>query len=720
VAATWPIDANVSTGENPERVRAVLTSTNLLSLLGTPPFLGRDFRPEDAGGDIGYVAILSFDAWQRLFHGDPGALGQTIRLDDDPITVVGVMPRDFEHPGESRADPVSVWMPISFAAGNRFDNRGSRVLKVFARLRPGVSMAATRADLRDLARGVAEEHPEAYPPDDGWSLRAQSLYERIVGDVRPTLLVLLAAVGFVLLAACTNVAALLLARGQARSTEFAIRVALGGGRAVIVRRLFLESLLLALLGAAAGLAVAHGGLLWLHNLTVGALPRADDTTLNGPVLMFTAVASLVTSVAFGLFPAVQASRTDPYSLLRTRDGSDPGRARVRRALTTAQVVVSVTLLVGAGILTKSFAGMMRRDPGFDPDSVVALQTWLPVPNDPARARFGAVSERFRFADVALRTLESIPGVERAAVVSVLPFRGLASIPFAVDVGRLVEDGALPTVEFRQVSDAWFDVMGIPLLQGRGLEPGDDADNPPVVAVDRTLADRWLGSDAVGHRLLLGGSNGRSFEVVGVVGNVRDRALDVAPRPHVYLSYRQSLGYALSFVLEGPARKETLASAARAAIRRVDPDQPVFGVATMREIVLDSLARERLLTGLVGLFAGLALVLAAIGIYGVATHAVRRRRREIGIRMALGAAAPDVVGLTLRETARIAALGIGLGLLGGPLAARLARGVLHGTSPWDPAVLGLVATFAAAVAILAGLVPAVRAIRVDPVETLRSE
>ncbi len=719
IAAAWPIDANVAGGGEPERARVVLGSWNLFSVLRVRPALGRTFTPDDARGDIGYVGILSFRAWQQLFDGDPGILGRTLRLDDDPISIIGVMPEGFGQPGESPADPVSVWMPISFQAGNRFDLRGARNLTLVGRLRSGVSLESARADLSSVARTVAAEHPDAYPAQTGWTLRAEPLRDRIVGDARPMLLILMAAVGFVLLAACTNVAALLLARGRARSTEIAVRVALGGGRRRIFRQFLTESLVLSLLGAVVGLGIAGWGLTTLRGVAVEALPRAAGGGLSAPVLGFTALVSVLTTLAFGLLPAASASRSDPYQLLRSGRSVGGARVTARALLATSQVAVSVALLVGGGLLLKSFLGLTRGDPGFETDQVLAFQTWLPIPNDPSQGRFATAADRSRFAHRVLDALEEQGAIERAAVVSRLPFRGSAALPFRREEDPEVDPAALPTVEFRQASADYFEVMGIPLLEGRDLEDTDDADHVPVVVVDRSMAERWLGPDPIGQTIHLGGG-AQGWQVVGVVGDVRDRPLDPAPRPHVYLSDRQSLTYGLSFVMRWRGSPGAAASAVRTAMNRVDPDQPIFGVATLEEALGESLARERLLGGLVGLFALVALALAALGIYGLTAYRVRQRRQEIGIRMALGAASRDVISLALGETVRIGVAGIALGLVAALMGAGLLRAALHGVDPIDPAILAAVAGLAALVSLVAGTVPARRAARVDPVETMRRE
>ncbi len=727
VAAVWAIDANLTSGIEPERIRAVLTTWNLFTILGVSPMLGRDFTSQDAAGDIGYVAILSFDTWQRLFGGNPDVIGRAIRLDDDPITVIGVMPDGFEHPGESRIERVSAWVPFDLTAGNRFDNRTFRAFTVFGRLRDNATLEASRAEMRTIVDAMVAEHPDVYPPGARRTAGVESLFNRTVGDVRQSLLILFAAVGFVLLAACTNVANLLLIRGQARGRELAIRAALSGGRVRIIRQILTESLILALSGAALGLAIAMFSVQWLSDVAVTVLPRVPGISIDLRVLTFTLAVSAISSVMFGLFPAMQAANANPYDLLHEGRGTSQRRGMLRDALAVAQVAISLVLLVGAGLLAKSFARLVSADPGLVPERVLVLQTWLPIPNDPTNGRFMTIPQRAKFVDRSLEALLEIPAVSQAAMTSLLPFRGIAARGFRIEGGtgpgavgaKDAEKRALPNAEFRQISPDYFEVLGIPLLAGREFSPEDDANHPLVAVVDQQMAELWFGGKAVGRRFFLG-SGTAAWEIVGVVANVRDEALDVANRPHIYVNYRQSVGLNVAFVLKTAGIPETVVPAARSAIERVDRDQPIFAVSSMEDVIAGTVGQERLLMTLIGLFAFLALTLAAIGVYGVVAFTVRLRDREIGIRIALGADRRRVIALVLQGGVKVAAIGLALGLIGAASTSGILRGVLHDVGQLDPLVFVGVATVTGVVVLFASIIPARRAMRVDPINAMRAD
>ncbi len=402
-----------------------------------------------------------------------------------------------------------------------------------------------------------------------------------------------------LLTACANVASLLLTRGQGRAREIAIRTAIGAQRRRIIRQLLIESLLLVLAGCAGGLAVAAIGLRFLRALALTALPRLGEFSLDGTVLGYALAVSLLTGLAFGLFPAFHASRSEPHGLLREGWHVGSRRKHVRGALVSAQVALSLMLVVGAGLLTRSLFHLMDRNPGFNPESVLAVQTWLPIPNDPETGRFRNLPDRVGFVDGVLRELNDNPAVIDAAITSMLPFRGLAGRPFRIEGEDRAEGEAAPVAQIRQVSPGYFSLMGIPLHRGRTFSDTDDADAPLVVVVDRRLADRWFDGDPIGRRVLLGGD--RPLEIVGVVGNVREDALEEEARPHIYLNYRQSIGLNISFVLKTATAPELLAGFAREAVQRVDPDQPVFGVSPMGVVISDALSRERLLMTLLAHF-----------------------------------------------------------------------------------------------------------------------
>ena len=718
LAASWPRDANLATDVEPERVLVQYVSQNFFSLLGVAPFLGRGFLSEDADDDIGSVVVVSHNIWQRHFQGDPSVLGKTLSVDGDPLTVIGVMPQEFEHPGETPAKRASLWVPLYLGVGDRFEVRRLRVLEVVGRLAPGASLQASQAQFHRIARELAQEYPDDYPQDGGWNIQVVPLRDRSVGNLRPSLMILLGAVVFVLLTACTNVAGLLLARGETRALEIAIRSALGGGRERIARQLFAESLVLASVAGVLGLAVCWACLEALRSFSGSVLPEMGNITLDGRVLAFTLCLSVLTCLVFGLLPAIRSSGANPQELLRKGVAGGRGKGAARRILATAQVAISVVLLLGAGLLLKSFAGLTGADRGFDSQGVLALQTSLSMPGDTAFRQYGELPARADFVDRALEALREDPLVEEAAVTTLLPFRGTLGWPFYLDGVEFTEGMSFPQAEQRSVNPSYFSAMGIPVLQGRGLAMEDDAEHQPVMVVDRQFADEFLEGDPLGRRIRMLGDEWR--EIVGVVGNVREGPLETTPMPHAYTNYRQHLERRLAFVLKIRGDPARLAASASAAVQRADPTQPVFAVSSMDGIIASALGRERLLATLVGLFAGLAVVLTAIGIYGVVSFTVNNRRREIGIRVALGAENPDVLDLALRDAARIAALGIFLGFCAAIPGTRLLEGILHEVSRFDIPTLALVCLGTAILVLLAGMVPAYRATRFDPLESIQAE
>jgi putative ABC transport system permease protein len=719
LAVSWPNNSNLTGSLEPQRVAIIAVTANYLSVLGRTPALGRDFKPEDALGEIGYVAILSWDAWHGLFNGDPDVVGKTVKLDDDPYTIIGVMPEDFEEPGESGVDRASIWIVVDLRAGNRYDQRRIRTLTLIGRLKPNASLEASRAEFASIAEALRHEYPKDYPEGSGWTITVSPLRERMLGDVRPTLMILFAAVTLVLLTACTNVASLLLTRGQGRRRELAVRTAIGGGRGRLIRQLLTETLILVLAGGTTGVIAAALALHLLRGAMVSALPRSGHPSLDWTALCFAFFVSLLAGLLSGLFPALQASRVQPQDMLREGRSGGVGGRRLRSVLATGQVAVSLMLVVGAGLLTRSLIHALRMDTGLDPHGVLAVQTWLPIPNDLSHFRFQSIPSRVGYVERALEEFRGNPAVVDAAMTSLIPLRGLQGRPFLVEGQDRPQGEGLPTAEFRQVSANYFRVMGIPLLQGRSFTDQDVAGSPLVTVVDRRMADQWLGGNPIGKRIAMG-PGAPPLEVVGVVGNVREGAVEAQYRPHYYVPYRQLVGLNISFVLKAVVPPETLSGFAREAVRSVDPDEPVFGVAPMETIIAGTLGRERLLTTLLGLFAGVGLLLAAVGVYGVVAYGVRQRTREIGIRLALGASPRGVTSLVLRDGLWIAGVGAAAGLVAAGMASGLLRAVLHGVGDRDPVTFAVATLVAAGVALLATVLPARLAARVHPVESMRQE
>ncbi|HUR95394.1 MAG TPA: ABC transporter permease [Gemmatimonadales bacterium] len=725
-SGAWPININLTGYGEPERIAAAVVSPNFFSVLGVPPALGRDFTNADAGGRIGYVALISYELWQRRFGGDPSAIGKTVRLDDDPMTIIGVMPKGFRHPIENTASPLELWAPIDLTNPDPdfVNNRQARVLSVVGRMKPGRTVAEVQRSLDALRDRWYEQYPDAYSRSAGWRADVLPLPERLVGKVRPALLILLGAVGCVLLIGCANVANLLLARATTRGREIAIRTAMGGTRRSIIRQLLTESLVLAALGGALGLLIAVWGTSALSDLAAVYLPRAREIGIDRPVLAFTAALILVTGVGFGLLPALQASRPDLQSVLKdSGKGMTAGarRNRLRSGLVVLEVALALVLLAGAGLLLRSFERLVRVEPGFNPDGLLTLQIWLPWPNAPEKGRYFTPRQRLGFYDRTVAAVEAVPGARQVALAAQLPLRGQNEIGFDI-VDRPVDpDEPSRTAEFRPVTANYFEAMEIPLIRGRTVGVQSDSTAPVDAVINRTMAAKyWPNEDPVGRQLRLFGPKGPLANIVGVVGDVRQVRLDLPAKEEIFVSMRRFTFQQAAFVIRTDGRPDELAGAVTRAIRTVDPEQPIFGVMPMTRVLADAGAERRFSLLLLTLFAGIAFVLSVIGIYGVMAYATSQRRHEIGIRMALGAGSREVLGLVLGQGMRLVGIGLVLGLSGAWALSRVLTSQLYGVSARDPLTYLTVAMLLGAVALAASYLPARRAMRVDPMSSLRSE
>jgi predicted permease len=726
LAAVWPININLTGSDEPERIQAAVVSSNYFSLLGVAPVLGRDFIKADDGGRIGYVALISYDLWQHRFGGERSVIGKTVRLDDDPITIIGVMPRGFRHPVESGASPMELWAPIALDnPDTTFMNvRGARVFDLIGRIQPGATVDQLQAQLLALTGRLAARYPDSYPTTLGWQAEGIPLAERVVGNVRPALLVLLGAVGFVLLIGCANVANLLLARATTRDREIAIRTAMGGSRLRLIQQLLTESVLLATVGGLVGLLIAAWGTSALGDLARLYLPRARDIGIDRSVLGFTAFLTILTGIGFGIIPALQASRPDLQSVLKDAGrGASAGapRNRVRGALVVMEVAVALVLLAGAGLLLRSFQRLISVEEGFNPEQLLALQVWLPVQNDPSKGRYFTNEQRRAFYDRAQAAVAQVPGVRHVALVSRLPYRGRGDTRFEIEGRPTPPDQPPPVAEGRQVTPEYFQTMQIPIRRGRTLSAVVDSTGPVEVVINQTMATKyWPGEDPVDRRIQLFGRKGPMATIVGVAGDVRQVAPDQPPREELFLSSQRFPGQEMAFLVRTEGNPADLGPAVTRAIRQVDPAQPVFGVMPMEKVIANASAERRFSLLLLTLFAGLALLLSAIGIYGVMAYNTTQRRHEIGIRMALGAGSGEVLGLVVGQGMRLVGIGLLLGLTGAWVLSRVLTSQLYDVSARDPFTYLTVAALLGVVALAALYVPARRAVRLDPMTSLRSE
>jgi putative ABC transport system permease protein len=708
-------DGNLSgSGGAPVRAAIGQASATFFPTLDVQPILGRNFTHDEELKGNDQVALIDFGLWQSRFASDGNVVGKTLLIDNLPYRIVGVLPRNFRI--EERCD---VWVPVS-TSQEFVTKRGAHWLRVIGRVRGGVTPAQLADDLGAISKRVLETYPNNYR--GGWGLRARPLIDDVVGNVRLALFVLLGAVGFVLLIACANVANLMLARAAARHREMAIRTALGAGRARLIRQLLTESLILSAAGAVLGLLLAAWGVDALIAVSPDAVPRTSEVALNARVLVFTIGVTLLTGIAFGLAPALAASRPDLNEALKdgTR-GTSSTRGRLRRALVVAEVALSMVLLVGTGLMLRSFVRLRAIDPGIRADHVLTLRASLPGPNGPPsdedRARFVSWFERAR------ARIAQLPGVEVAAAANLLPFDGNSSdYSFQIEgyVARTARD--LPDNQSRQVTPGYFEALGIPLVRGRLLTDADTKDAPGAVVINRAMAKRyWPDGDPIGKRLKLNRSDTDWSTIVGIVGDVRSFGLDQPARAEMYFPHAQRRDSAgMAIVVRTGGDPTALAPTVRGALAELDAAQPIFDVRPMSELVARSLAQRRFALLLMLVFAGVALLLAAVGIYGVMSYTVAQRTQEIGIRVALGATPSSVLAMVLKDGMRLVTGGLVLGLAAALGLTRLLSSMLYGVATTDLLTYVAIAVVLAAVALVATVIPARRATRVDPMLALRAD
>ncbi len=720
---------NLTGSSQPARIVFASVIPNYLALLGVKPELGRRFNPEDQTPGFTLEVVISDGLWKQAFGSDPHILGRSLRLDNDLYRVIGVMPPGFHDPGRTaELRHIELWAAAGFAGPPAPPPlRNSRLLLGgIARLKPSLTIAAAQSRVDALVAALQKQFPDDYPLESAWKVRLVPLKESVVGNVRQSLMLLLAAVGLVLLIGCANVANLLLARASARGREMAVRQALGAARKRLMRQLLTESLVLSLLGGIAGLAILFCTKGLLLQMIPESLPRVNEISINWSVMLFALTASVVAGMIFGLAPAWQTGRLDLTHMLKLEGRGSKGSVQqtdARRALVVAEFALSLVLMIAAGLLLRSFWDLYKVPLGFDPQRVMAVRTWLPVPNDPATDIYGSAAQEAPFLRELLRRGRALPGVEQAALGSD------ASIPLNHDRSRspLILEGRdtkstdAPMVERSDVSPEYFRLLGIPLLRGRLFNDMDNEKAPLVAVINEALARTyWPNEDALGKRVKLSPSKPQWITVVGVMADARTESLADAGVPQIYVDLYQTTQRDLAIFLRGQLDPATIPTGVREQVQSVNPELPVFGAQTLDDALAASLSQRRFAMEMVALFALTALLLAAMGIYGTISYVVSERTREIGVRLALGAQREQILAMVLRQGLGLAIAGAAVGLVAALIASHLVAGLLYGVRPTDPPTFAGVTLVLTAVALAASYIPARRAMRVDPLVALRSE
>jgi putative ABC transport system permease protein len=713
LAATSGRGATLAIGDGePQRILTQLVSANYFDILGVAPVLGRNFTAEDDQTGAARVALIGHELWQTQFGGRADVLGRQVLLNGEPTTIIGVLPEMLR-----RVTTYQLWVPIAFSERERSPaNRGAHYLNVLGRLKPDVTAAQAQTEMNAIAERLEQQFPQT---NRGVRITVMPYLDYLVGPTRPVLLALFAAVGALLLIACANVANLLLARATSRTRELAVRTALGAGRARIIRQLLTESVLLAGLGGALGLLTAHWGLDALLALAPGSLPRASEVAVDRGVLLFVTGLVGLTGVAFGLVPALQASRVDLVNGLKDGargSGESGSRRRLRDGFVVAEIALSLVLLVCAGLLMRSFARLQSADAGFRPEHVTILTATAPARYYPTPEQRIALADRFT------ERIRALPGVVAVGATNALPLGGTEDVFGFYFEGRpQPEPTDMPVGTYYVVDSGYFEAIGTAIVRGRAFTPQDRLGSAPVAIVSQGVADQFFpGEDPIGKRISITNGPESWREIVGVVQNVRHLGLDDSRPLQIYEPLAQRGAGVFNFTVRSAGANPGLAPALRALVRELDPRQPVTRLSAMDSLVEASLARARFGMTLFAVFSGLALLLATLGIYGVMAYTVSQRTAEFGVRMALGAQTSDVRRLVLGQAARLAGIGLALGLAGAIASGRLLEALLYNTSTHDPLVLAGLTVVLAAVALLAAWLPARRASRVDPMIALRAE
>src|SRR4249919_2114762 len=696
---------------DPLDVPSVRGTANLFAVLRASALIGLVFSPEEGTPGADRVAVLSQAFWERHYGGSPGALGQTIQLDAQPYTVVGVMPAAFDFPPSAHVD---VWTPLTFDPNDAHGrSRKARSLSIVGRLADGVGQEQAQREMTVIAGRLATTFPDS---NTGWGARVISAQEQLVSTVRPAQLLISAAVGFLLLIVCANVANLVLARLSSRRGEIAVRAALGAGRWPLVRQVLAESFVLSAVGGVLGLLVAWAGVRLVRALPEGSLPRMQEVQLDGGVLLFALLISIGVALLFGLVPALQASRAGLRDTMSAFSGTTRhSGGRLLGTIVVIEVALALMLLVGAGLMTRSFAQLMRVSPGFEPANLLAVQIYLP------QAKYKNGVARTRFYMEAIRRVGSLPGVRSAAGVSALPMYPVGidfALPFTIEGKAPAANGEEPRADIRTATPGYFETMKIALLKGRLIDGHDLQGLPGAMVINETMARRYFGGeDPIGK--VVKNPHGAAT-VVGIVGDVKHYGLDGEPRAELFMPAWQQPLNGMALVVRTASDPKGFIDSIRREILAIDPEQPIYDASTIVDVVSRSVFLPRISMLLLGAFALTALLLAVVGIYGVVSYSVTQRTRELGVRMALGAATADTLRLVLGRSLRLVAAGTACGLVASLAVTRVMSGLLYDVSPLDPVVFVAVSLLLAGAGLVASLVPARRATRVDPITALRSE
>jgi len=730
ISAVAPSNSAIGGGDRVVRAESLITSPDYFSLLGTKPQIGRVYTAQDSVPGFLEPVVISDGFWRSNFGSDPHIIGRKIRLDNDLYTIVGVMPPGFRHPGRTLNTDVDVWAATGFN-GLPFPVPADRSLRLIpgaiARLKPGLTVAEAQARLDAYVSQLSRVYPAEYPAASAWTVRLVPVKEDLVGPQRTQLFILLGAVGLVLLIACVNIANLLLARASGRRREIAIRLAMGASRGRLASQLLTESTLLAFISGIVALVTV----VFLKNAIVGLapadIPRLNEVELSAGVLFFAFLISVLTGVLFGLAPALQA--TNPNQVENLREGSRGSGAGVRhtrisRILVVSEVALSIVLLAGAGLLLRSFWRVLEVRPGFNPSHLTTVQIWIPVSNNPATDPYAAEDKRAAFLTEVFRRVSALPGVEQSTISGndTLPMNsGRNYSPFSIH-GRPQDSERSPVADIAVVDTQYFRTMEVPLTAGRNFTASDTDKTGTVGVIDQTLARRyWPNENPVGQQVKFGfGAGIKGVTIVGVVGDIKSDGFDAPSVPHIYVPLGQFAPVNAVVFLRSRGDAGNLGEAVRREVEKVDPNIPVHSISSMDQIIRRSLADRRFALELLGIFAGVALLLAAIGIYGVMAYSFSQRTHEIGIRIALGAQRIDIFRMAVGEGMRLVVIGLAVGLLGAVALTRFVRTMLFGVSPADPLTFGAISAALAAVALLACYIPARRATRVDPLVALRDE